>query len=89
MQFRPVKEQLEILMRGVTDIVPALEAGSPVNHTTPLMHTRYCIRRQLGACLKGKNAGALPRDLYLKTGRTLLQVTCDCKACEMTLTLAN
>ena len=22
MQFRPVKEQLEILMRGVTDVVP-------------------------------------------------------------------
>ena len=50
------------------------------------MHTRYCLRRQLGACLKGKNATALPRDLFLKTGTTLLRVTCDCKACEMTIT---
>ncbi len=74
---------------GVTDIVPALEAGSTVTASTPLMHTRYCLRRQLGACLKGKNAGALPRDLYLKTGATLLKVTCDCKNCEMFITLAN
>lgn len=71
---------------GVTDVKPALEADSPPDASTPLMHTRYCIRRQLGACLKGKNATALPRDLYLKTGNTLLRVNCDCKACEMTIT---
>ena len=74
---------------GVTEITPALEVGTPVNMSTPLMHTRYCIRRQLGACLKGKNANRLPRDIYLKTGGTLLKVTCDCKSCEMTLTLAS
>ena len=72
---------------GVTDIPHALEVGAPVTASTPLMHTRYCLRRQLGACLKGKNANRLPRDLYLKTGGTLLKVTCDCKACEMHITL--
>ena len=72
---------------GVTDITPALEAGTPATASTPLMHTRYCIRRQLGACLKGKNATRLPRDLYLKTDTTLLKVTCDCTHCEMLLTL--
>ena len=71
---------------GVTDISPALETGTPVTAATPLMHTRYCIRRQLGACLKGKNANSLPRDLFLKTGTTLLRVTCNCKNCEMILT---
>lgn len=74
---------------GVTDILPALEAGATVTASTPLMHTRYCIRRQLDACLKGKNANALPRDIYLKTGSTLLRVTCDCRRCEMTITQAN
>lgn len=74
---------------GVTDIEPALETGAAVTASTPLMHTRYCIRRQLGACLKGKNATNLPRDLYLRTGSTLLKVTCDCKNCEMTITLAR
>ena len=71
---------------GVTDIAPALETSTPVTAATPLMHTRYCIRRQLGACLKGKNANSLPRDLFLKTGTTLLRVTCNCKNCEMILT---
>ena len=71
---------------GVTDITPALEAGTPATSSTPLMHTRYCLRRQLGACLKGKNASRLPHDLFLKTGTTLLKVTCDCTHCEMTLT---
>ena len=67
---------------GVTDIIPAIET---LTFASPnlLMHTRYCIRRQLGACLKGKNANRLPRELYLKTGDTILKVTCDCKACEM------
>ena len=74
---------------GVTDIVPALEAGAPANASTPLMHTRYCLRRQLGACLKGKNATTLPRDIYLKTGNTLMRVNCDCKTCEMTITQAH
>lgn len=71
---------------GVTDITPALEAGTPATSSTPLMHTRYCLRRQLGACLKGKNANALPRDLFLRTGGTLLRVTCDCNRCEMKIT---
>ena len=71
---------------GVTDITPALETGSMVLAQTPLMHTRYCLRRQLGACLKGPNANSLPHDLYLRTGSTKLKVTCDCKSCEMLLT---
>ena len=71
---------------GVTDIIPAIETSSFAS-TNLLMHTRYCIRSQLGACLKGKNADRLPRDLYLKNGDTLLKVTCDCKACEMHITL--
>ena len=71
---------------GVKKIVPALETGAPTDASTTLMHTRYCIRRQLGACLKGKNASALPRDLYLRTVNTLLRVTCDCSRCEMKIT---
>ena len=70
----------------VKTIETALETGTTVTHETPLMHTRYCIRRQLGACLLGKNAAALPHDIFLKTGTTRLRVTCDCKSCEMRLT---
>ena len=74
---------------GVTDITPALEAGTAINADTPLTHTRYCLRRELGACLKGKNAKRLPRELYLKTGNTLLRVNCDCSKCEMIITRAD
>jgi len=74
---------------GIKQITPALEAGTTATAETPLMHTRYCIRRQLGACLKGENANRLPRDLYLKTGNTLLKVNCNCSTCEMLLTLAD
>ncbi len=74
---------------GVTSISPALEAGSPVTSSTPLMHTRYCLRRQLGACLKGPNAHRLPGEIYLKTAATMLRVTCDCNNCEMVITRHN
>ena len=74
---------------GVTEIIPALETGTPATPDTPLMHTRYCLRRQLGACLKGKNATALPKDIYLRTNNTLLKITCDCSNCEMLLTLGR
>ncbi len=74
---------------GVTKIMPALETGAPATASTPLMHTRYCLRRQLGACLKGEHSTALPRDLLLRAGATLLQVNCHCKTCEMTLTLVQ
>ncbi len=74
---------------GVTEITPALEAGTQTTSSTPLMHTRYCLRRQLGACLKEKNAAALPKEIFLKTGSTILKLTCDCRNCEMLLTLQN
>ena len=70
---------------GATTITQALEVGTPVTADTPLMHTRYCIRRQLGACLQGRNADKLPADLYLVTGATRLKVVCHCQSCEMTL----
>lgn len=74
------------LDHGVTHITPALEAGTPATASTPLMHTRYCLRRQLGACLKEKNASALPRELFLRSSSTILKVSCDCKTCEMLIT---
>lgn len=74
---------------GVTGITPAIEADTAITAQTPLMHTRYCLRRELGACLKGGNAKRLGRELFLKTGNTLLQVNCDCSKCEMIITRAE
>ena len=55
----------------------------------PLMHTRYCIRRELGACKKSGSAKALPDKIFLRSGKTLLAVNCDCSRCEMFITLAK
>ena len=75
---------------GVTAIEPALEV---MPSETPLkgrevMVTRYCIRRELGACRRDPKAIAMPAHLYLRYGSTLLQVDCDCAACQMHISLA-
>ena len=88
---------------GVTHIEPALEcqmagngaplvwAVGPTTSTGPIevMHTRYCLRRQLGACLKTKDAKKLPAHIFLRTGNQLIAVNCDCPNCEMHLTIVS
>ena len=56
---------------------------------TVVMTTRYCLRRELGACLKAKGSKQLPSTLFLRNGKTLLQLNCDCSHCEMTITIAE
>ncbi len=74
---------------GVTSIEPAIERSdkdTTIVHS--VMHTRYCLRRELGACLKDRNArNTLPSPLFLRNGKTLLRVNCDCSRCEMTITI--
>ena len=70
---------------GVIDIQPAIETCD--NDHATLMHTRYCIRRQLGACHRDRNARSLPARLFLRNADTLLEVHCDCSACEMRITV--
>lgn len=50
----------------------------------PLMTCRYCIRYELGACLRHDNANRLPRRLALRLadGRTF-PLHFDCQRCEM------
>lgn len=67
---------------GVKEIEPAIELKMP-NREVPVMHTRYCLRRELGACRREPAARRLPDPLFLRSGNTLLRVECDCKACEM------
>lgn len=67
---------------GVKEIEPAIELAMP-GRDVPVMHTRYCLRRELGACRRDAKARQLPDPLFLRSGNTLLRVECDCKACEM------
>ncbi len=71
---------------GAETIEPALECEMP--STIPsVMHTRYCIRRELGACKKQKGGKTLPDKLFLRTGANVLEVHCDCANCEMHITV--
>lgn len=75
---------------GVVTIEPALECQPSLplhDNAHPVMHTRYCLRRELGACHRDANAKKLPDRLFLRSGNVLLSVDCDCAQCEMRLFL--
>nr|WP_321465669.1 U32 family peptidase [uncultured Desulfobulbus sp.] len=75
------------MRHGVTAVDHAALRPEEAEHCT-LMHTRYCIRRQLGICLRKEKDGHAegePLILVDNTGRYLVRFNCD--ACEMTITL--
>jgi putative protease len=67
---------------GVTVIEDALEAGGSTSGKT-LMTTRYCIRREIGACLKETGGRDLVPPLTLTDGKRTYTLRFDCKACRM------
>ena len=74
---------------GVKTIEPAIEQGQLIKNQA-VMTTRYCLRRELGACLKdSKTRNNLPPTLMLRNGKTLLKVDCDCKLCEMRISIVK
>ena len=46
-----------------------------------LMHTRYCLLRELGCCRKVNNI--LPSKLFLVNNKIKLQIETDCSNCEI------
>lgn len=68
---------------GVDTIEPALEASGKKGEV--VMTTRYCLRRELGACLKEDGAPKLPAQLMLTTGSTTYHLDFDCARCLMHL----
>ncbi len=79
------------MSHGVAAIEPAMEVSKP-DRSKPVrvMTCRYCLRREMGACLRSADAGLLPRELYLKplsdavcvsVGR--FRLSFDCAACCM------
>lgn len=62
----------------------AAECAAPAQCTGKrVMSTRYCIRRELGACLKGSNGAKYPDDMYLKNDSGLYRLVFDCNRCGM------
>ena len=68
---------------GVKTITPAAEAGTDTAGKT-IMHTRYCIRKQLNICEK-PNA----EDLYLiDKNKNRFRITFDCNRCGMRIAIS-
>lgn len=69
---------------GVEKITQALESNmlQDINDKI-LMHTRYCVLRELGFCRKNKNAQKMPQQLFLVNEHTKFAIETDCRKCEM------
>ncbi len=70
---------------GATVAQKAIEV-EPRTGEVRVMQTPYCIRAELGACLKEKNAATLPRNLYLRNTSGTYRIDTHCPTCTMTIT---
>ena len=62
----------------------ALEVDRPrAGEEIRVMTTRYCLRRELGCCLRHESATKLPRELFLLSGNNRYRLDFDCRNCEM------
>ena len=52
-----------------------------------VMNTRYCLRRELGACLKTPGGSKFPVPLYLKAQGVEYRLDFDCNKCAMNVVL--
>lgn len=75
---------------GVLNIEPAAELRSDFAPGTRLMTTRYCLRRELGCCIRDGRGEALVEPLTLRhDGMPALRLHFDCRNCEMHVILGE
>lgn len=67
---------------GAARVDDALEV-TPATNEVLVMTTAYCLRRELGCCLKTKDAAKLPSRLWLDAPMGRLRLDFDCKNCKM------
>lgn len=66
-----------------TDLPRAIEVSGKPDKETRIMQTRYCLRRELGACLKTSTRDKLPTPLYLTSEGKKFRLDFNCKDCRM------
>lgn len=71
--------------KDVKEIPGAIEVSKPSEVETRVMETRYCLRRELGKCLKTPAGKDLPTDLFLTSEGNRFRLEFDCKNCRMKL----
>ncbi|MDE7476111.1 MAG: U32 family peptidase, partial [Duncaniella sp.] len=69
------------------DVADAVETARPADYPAevPVMTTRYCLRRELGKCLKDPSGKDWRGPLTLVSGTTRMRVDFDCRNCRMNL----
>ncbi len=67
---------------GVREIEPSLELAESLTGET-VMESSYCIRREIGECLR--EGSTLRSDLMLSRGDIKLSLSFDCKRCRMSV----
>lgn len=80
------------MRHGVKHIEPALEVSDNKAEERRVMTSRYCLRRELGCCLKTPGAKKLPSPLYLRDpdGRVrTMRLDFDCTNCLMHVTATD
>lgn len=72
---------------GVEKHEPAIElsASTADNKERRVMLSRYCLRRELGCCLKTSRGSRLQEPLTLRSGAVEMGIRFDCRRCEMSL----
>ncbi len=73
---------------GVRHIQPAAELVAPGKNPV-VMTTRYCLRNELGACLKSGGDTRLKGPLSLRSGNIELALEFDCRNCQMKVRARN
>jgi putative protease len=68
---------------GATHIESAIEVQGEIKDEMVVMNTRYCLRREMGCCLKTPNARKWVGPLYLQSANNRFRLDFDCKECRM------
>ena len=68
---------------GATQIESAIEVQKEINGEIVVMNTRYCLRREMGCCLKKPNGKKWDGPLYLQSANNRFRLDFDCKECRM------
>ena len=69
-------------IHGVTEIAPPLELAM-TTRSCRVMRSAYCIRREIGECLRENPR--LQGDLYIEHGAHRYRLEFDCRHCEMSI----
>lgn len=68
---------------GADTIEYAIEVNKPPKGPVNVMTTRYCLRRELGACLKTQEGKKLPTPIFIQNKAARYLLDFDCKNCVM------